>query len=75
MLAIRIPMKKLIEALRSSTKQTSAMNVLLAACGMSKGAVHKYLALAKANNLSWLLADDVAEGKLEALLFPAKSTG
>ena len=66
-------MKKLIEALRLKYEANLSNERIAAACGMSKGAVHKYLALAKARNISWPLADDMDEGKLEALLFPAKS--
>ena len=66
-------MKKLIEALRLKHEANLSNERIAAACGMSKGAVHKYLALAKAKNISWPLADDMDEGKLEALLFPAKS--
>ena len=66
-------MKKLIEALRLKHEANLSNERIAAACGMSKGAVHKYLALAKARNISWPLADDMDEGKLEALLFPAKS--
>ena len=39
--AIRIPMKKLIEALRLKHEANLSNERIAAACGMSKGAVHK----------------------------------
>ena len=39
---------------------------------MSKGVVHKYLALAKAKRVCWPLPPEMDEQKLEALLYPPK---
>ena len=66
-------MKKLIEALRLKHEAKLNNQRIATARGLSKGAVYKYLALAKAKDITWPLADDMDESKLEALLFPAKS--
>ena len=65
-------MKKLIEILRLKHEAKLSNQRIAAACGISKGAVHKYLALTKARGLSWPLPPEIDEQKLEALLYPAK---
>ena len=65
-------MKKQIEILRLKHEAKLSNQRIAAACGISKGAVHKYLALTKARGLSWPLPPEIDEQKLEALLYPAK---
>lgn len=65
-------MKKFIETLRLKHEAKLSNQRIAAACGLSKGAVHKYLALAKAKNITWPLPADMDEQKLEALIYPAK---
>ena len=65
-------MKKLIEILRLKHEAQLSNQRIAAACGLSKGVVHKYLALAKAKGVLWPLPPDMDEQKLEALLYPPK---
>ncbi|WP_419645261.1 sigma factor-like helix-turn-helix DNA-binding protein [Thiolapillus sp.] len=68
----RIPMKKIIEILRLKYEAQLSHDKIARACQLSKGAVYKYVHLAKAKGITWPLADDVDEAALEALLFPAQ---
>ncbi len=68
----RIPMKKIIEVLRLKYEAQLSHDKIARACQLSKGAVYKYVHLAKAKGVTWPLADDVDEAALEALLFPAQ---
>ena len=43
------------------------------ACGLSKGAVSKYVSLTRAKGLTWPLPPEVDEARLEALLFPTET--
>ena len=65
-------MKKLIEILRLKHEAKLSNQRIAAACGLSKGVVHKYLALTKAKGVCWPLPPDMDEQKLEALLYPPK---
>ena len=66
-------MKKITEVLRLRYEAKLSLNKVALACGLSKGAVSKYISLAKFKGLNWPLEDGVDEAKLEALLFPAKT--
>ena len=68
----RIPMKQIIEVLRLKYEAKLSHEKIARACQLSKGAVSKYVSLAKAKGVTWPLAEDVDEVALEALLFPAK---
>ena len=59
-------MKKLIEILRLKHEAQLSNQRIAAACGLSKGVVHKYLALAKAKGVLWPLTPEMDEQKLEA---------
>ena len=68
----RIPMKQIIEVLRLKYEAKLSHEKIARACQLSKGAVSKYVSLAKAKGVTWPLAEDVDEVAIEALLFPAK---
>ena len=70
--AARIPMKQIIEVLRLKYEAKLSHEKIARACQLSKGAVSKYVSLAKAKGVTWPLPEDVDEVALEALLFPAK---
>ncbi len=70
--ATRIPMKKIIEVLRLKYEAKLSHEKIARACQLSKGAVSKYVSLAKAKGVTWPLAEDVDEVALEALLFPTR---
>ena len=70
--ATRIPMKKIIEVLRLKYEAKLSHEKIARACGLSKGAVSKYVSLITAKEIRWPLPEDVDEARLEALLFPAK---
>lgn len=69
--AARISMRKIIEVLRLKHEAKLSHEKIAAACGLSKGAVSKYVSLAQAKGVSWPLPDGVDEAHLERLLFPA----
>lgn len=66
----RIPMKKVFEVLRLKHEAKLSHAKIARACGLSKGAVSKYIALATAKGMEWPLPEPVDESRLEALLFP-----
>lgn len=66
-------MKKIIEVLRLKYEAKLAHEKIGRACGLSKGAVNKYVNVAKAQGLTWPLPEGTDEARLEALLFPANS--
>ena len=65
-------MKKIIEVLRLKYEAKLSHEKIARACALSKGAVSKYVSLAKAQDVTWPLPDGVDEARLERLLFPAK---
>ncbi|MCP5080638.1 MAG: IS21 family transposase [Alphaproteobacteria bacterium] len=65
-------MKKIIEVLRLKYEAKLSHEKIGRACGLSKGAVSKYVSLAKAKGLSWPLPEEVDEARLEALLYPSR---
>ncbi len=71
----RIPMKQIIEILRLKYEAQLSHEKIARACQFSKGAVSKYVSLAKAKakGLSWPLPEGMDETALEALLFPAEA--
>ncbi|QFY89671.2 IS21 family transposase [Magnetovirga frankeli] len=70
--ATRIPMKKIIDVLRLKYEAQLSHEKIGRACGLSKGAVSKYVSLAQAKGISWPLPDGVDEARLEALLYPPR---
>lgn len=66
-------MRKVREVLRLKHEAGLSLERIAAAVGLSKGAVAKYLQLARARDLSWPLPEDCDEAALERLLFPAKA--
>lgn len=68
----RIPMKKIIEVLRLKHEAKLSHQKIARACGLSKGAVSKYVSLAAAHGITWPLPEGVDEARLEAQLFPVK---
>lgn len=64
-------MRKIIEVLRLKYEARLSHAQIGRACGLSKGAVSKYVSLAQAQGLGWPLPAGVDEARLEQLLFPA----
>lgn len=69
----RIPMRKIIEVLRLKHEAGLSHERIASACGLSKGVVSKYVALAQAQGVTWPLPKGTDEARLEAKLFPAKA--
>ena len=67
----KVPMKKIHEVLRLHYEAKLSHRKIARACGMSKGVVSKYLALAKARGIPWPLPAGWDESELEARLHPA----
>jgi len=67
--AQRIPMKKITEILRLKYEAKLSHEKIARACGLSKGAVGKYVNLAKVQGLSWPLPQGMSEAQLEAKIF------
>lgn len=68
----RISMRKIIEVLRLKYDAGLSHERIASACGLSKGAVSKYITLAQVQGVTWPLPEGADEARLEALLFPAK---
>ncbi|WP_201241734.1 IS21 family transposase [Halorhodospira halophila] len=68
----RVPMKKIVEVLRLKHEAKLSHAQIARACGLSKGAVSKYVSLAQAKGLSWPLPEGTDQRRLEALLYPAQ---
>jgi len=66
----RVPMRKITEVLRLKHQVKLSDEKIGHALGLSKGAVNKYVNLAKAQGLSWPLPPDMDEAELEARLQP-----
>ena len=67
--AQRIPMRKISEILRLKYEAKLSHEKIARACGLSKGAVGKYINLAKVRGLSWPLPQGRSEAQLEAKIF------
>ena len=67
-------MKKIIEVIRLKHEAKLSHEKIARACGLSKGAVNKYVSLAAAQGIGWPLPEGADEARLEALLFPVKTT-
>lgn len=67
-------MKKITEVLRLRHEAQLSLNKIARACNLSKGVVSKYVSLAQSRGISWPLADDIDEVRLEALMFPVKAS-
>ena len=68
--AKRIPMKKVNDVLRLHYEANLSHRKIARACGISKGIVSKYLALAEDRGIPWPLPDGWDESELEARLHP-----
>lgn len=66
-------MRQIIEILRLKHETGLSNEKIARACGVSKGAVCKYLHLAAAHGLTWPLPADSDEAQLERLLFPTQT--
>lgn len=62
-------MKKITEILRLKYEARLSHEKIARACGLSKGAVGKYVNLARVRGLSWPLPAEMGEAQLEAKLF------
>jgi transposase len=65
-------MKKIIEVLRLKYAARLSHEKIARACGLSKGAVGKYVSATQAQGITWPLPDGLDEARLEARLFPAR---
>ena len=65
----RILMRQIKEILRLKYEAKLSHEKIARACSLSKGAIGKYVSLAKVKGLLWPLPDDMNEGQLEACLF------
>ena len=65
-------MKKIIEVLRLKYAARLSHEKIARACGLSKGAVGKYVSATQALGITWPLPEGIDEARLEALLFPAR---
>ena len=65
-------MKKIIEVLRLKYAARLSHEKIARACGLSKGAVGKYVSATQALGITWPLPEGVDQARLEALLFPAR---
>lgn len=65
-------MKKIIEVLRLKYAARLSHEKIARVCGLSKGAVGKYVSATQALGITWPLPEGVDEARLEALLFPAR---
>ena len=65
-------MKKITEVLRLKYAARLSHEKIARACGLSKGAVGKYVSATQALGITWPLPDGVDQARLEALLFPAR---
>ena len=65
----RIPMRKIIEILRLKYEAKLSHEKIARACGLSKGAVGKYVNLARALGVDWPLPAGMDEAQLESMLF------
>lgn len=66
-------MRQIIEVLRLKYETGLSHERIARACGLSKGVVSKYVSLAHVQGVTWPLPAGTDEGRLEALLFPAKT--
>ena len=64
-------MRKIIDVLRLKYEAKLSHEQIACAVGLSKGAVGKYVSLAKAQGISWPLPQDMDEAPLEARLYAA----
>jgi len=62
-------MSQIKEVLRLHHEAKLAYSQIAFACGLSKGAVSKYLSLAKAQGIGWPLPPGMDEAQLESRLF------
>jgi transposase len=69
----RISMRKINEVLRLKFDAGLSHATIARAVGLSKGAVTKYVSLARARGLSWPLPEDLDPTTLEAQLAPPKA--
>ena len=67
-------MKKITEVLRLKYEAKLSHEKIARACGLSKGAVSKYVSLTAAQEIRWPLPEGFDEARLSALLFPVKAT-
>lgn len=66
-------MRQIIAVLRLKYEAGLSHERIARACGLSKGVVGKYVSLARAQGVTWPLAEGVDEARLQARLFPAEN--
>jgi len=66
-------MRQIKEILRLKYEAKLSHEKIARACGLSKGAIGKYVSLAKAKGLSWPLPGEMDEAQLEACLFKTQA--
>lgn len=68
--AKRVAMHTIKEVLRLKYNAALSHRQIAAACGISKGAVAKFVALAEANGLRWPLPESLNDAELEKRFYP-----
>ena len=71
--AERVSMRQIREVLRLRFASELSQRAIAKSLGLSQAAVSGYLSRARAAGVSWPLAEDLDDGRLEALLFPPPS--
>ena len=71
----RVSMRKIREVLRLSLEQGLSIRLVAQSCRVGPATVHRYLERAKAAGLSWPLAPDLSDEKLNELLFARVASG
>jgi transposase len=69
--AMRLNMRKTRDILRLRVGRKLTLRAVASSCGVSPATVTECVLRAKSAGLSWPLPDDLEEGQLEALLYPA----
>ena len=75
MAAERLSMRTIKEVLRLKWEKAFSNKQVAQSCNIARSTVRDYVSRAEKAGLSWPLASDLDDSRLEALLFPASSDG
>ena len=70
MAAERLSMRTIKEVLRLKWEKKLSKEQIATSCNIARSTIRDYLERARRAGLSWPLAPDLDDGRLEALLFP-----
>ncbi len=73
--AKRVPMRKIKEILRLKCNGGLSHRQIVAALGVSLGAVSKIVSHAESEGMTWPLISDLDESEIEVRLFPKAAPG